>query len=180
MGASNQNYNAKDLETKKSQFLIRTYPLIYEDASTTAQDLGLLTITASLNSIYDKLWERAFFIALVQGTKTLIIALFIVWLVHALLTRHMRAIANYARHLNLESLTKPLKLKRMKINSTADELDNVVNAINHMRETLLDDIEQRHAIELALLSEKEEKLETRRQKTWPKTLPAPRASFWLL
>ena len=162
--ASNNNYDPKELENKRSQFLVRSYPLVYEDASTPEQQLGILTVTASLSSIYDKLWERAFFIALVQGAKTLVIALFIVWLVHTLLTRHMKTIANYARNLNLETLTKPLKLKRLKVNSTSDELDNVVNAINHMRETLLDDIEQRHAIEMALLSEKEEKLETRRQK----------------
>jgi len=162
--ASNSSYDPKELENKRSQFLVRSYPLVYEDASTPEQQLGTLTVTASLSSIYDKLWERAFFIALVQGTKTLVIALFIVWLVHTLLTRHMKTIANYARHLNLETLTKPLKLKRLKVNSASDELDNVVNAINHMRETLLDDIEQRHAIETALLTEKEEKLETRRQK----------------
>lgn len=162
--ASNYNYDPKDLENKRSQFLVRSYPLVYEDVSTPEQQLGTLTITASLSSIYDKLWERAFFIALVQGTKTLVIALFIVWLVHALLTRHIKTIANYARNLNLETLTKPLKLKRLKVNSASDELDNVVNAINHMRETLLDDIEQRHAIEMALLTEKEEKMETRRQK----------------
>lgn len=162
--ASNHTYDPKDLENKRSQFLVRSYPLIYVDASTPEQQLGMLTVTASLSSLYDKLWERAFFTALVQGTKTLVIALFIVWLVHTLLTRHMKTIANYARNLNLETLTKPLKLKRLKVNSKSDELDNVVNAINHMRETLLDDIEQRHAIEMALLSEKEEKLETRRQK----------------
>jgi len=162
--ASNNTYDPQELENKRSQFLVRSYPLVYEDASTQQQQLGTLTVTASLSSIYDKLWERAFFIALVQGTKTLVIALFIVWLVHTLLTRHMKTIANYARNLNLETLTKPLKLKRLKVNSTSDELDNVVNAINHMRETLLDDIEQRHAIEMALLTEKEEKLETRRQK----------------
>lgn len=162
--ASNPSYNPKDIENKRSQFLVRKYPLIYEDSSTPPQELGELTITASLTSIYDKLWDRAFFVVAVQGTKTLIIALFIIWLVHTLLTRHIKAIANYTRNLNLETLTKPLKLQRMKMDSTSDELDNVVNAINHMRETLLDDIEQRHAIELALLSEKEEKLETRRQK----------------
>jgi signal transduction histidine kinase/CheY-like chemotaxis protein len=162
--ASNNAYDPQELENKRSQFLVRSYPLVYEDASTPQQQLGTLTVTASLSSIYDKLWERAFFIALVQGTKTLVIALFIVWLVHALLTRHMKTIANYARNLNLETLTKPLKLKRLKVHSASDELDNVVNAINHMRETLLDDIEQRHAIEMALISEKEEKLETRRQK----------------
>ena len=162
--ASNHTYDPKALENKRSQFLVRSYPLVYEDASTPEQQLGVLTVTASLSSIYDKLWERAFFIALIQGTKTLVIALFIVWLVHTLLTRHMKTVANYARNLNLETLTKPLKLKRLKVDSASDELDNVVNAINHMRETLLDDIEQRHAIEMALLNEKEEKLETRRQK----------------
>lgn len=164
LSASNDTYNPQDLENKRSQFLVRSYPLVYEDASTPEQQLGTLTVTASLSSIYDKLWERAFFIALVQGTKTLVIALFIVWLLHTLLTRHMKTVANYARNLNLETLTKPLKLKRLKVDSAPDELDNVVNAINHMRETLLDDIEQRHAIEMALLTEKEEKLETRRQK----------------
>jgi signal transduction histidine kinase/DNA-binding response OmpR family regulator len=162
--ASNYAYDAKALENKRGQFLVRSYPLVYEDVSTPQQQLGVLTVTASLNSIYDKLWERAFFTAVVQGTKTLVIALFIVWLVHTLLTRHIKTIANYARNLNLETLTKPLKLKRLKVNFRTDELDNVVNAINHMRETLLDDIEQRHAIETALLSEKEEKLETWRQK----------------
>lgn len=162
--ASNNMYDPEDLETKRNKFVVRSYPLIYEDASTPQQQLGILTVTASLSSIYDKLWQRAFFTALVQGAKTLVIALFIVWLVHTLLTRHMKAIANYARNLNLETLTKPLKLKRLKINAAPDELDNVVSAINHMRETLLDDVEQRHAIELALLTEKEEKLETRRQK----------------
>lgn len=162
--ASNDTYDAQELEKNSSHFLVRSYPLVYEDPSTPEQQLGTLTITASLDSIYSKLWERVFFIALVQGTETLVIALFIVWLVHTLLARHMKTVANYARNLNLETLTKPLKLKRLKVNSVPDELDNVVDAINHMRETLLDDIEQRHAIEIALLSEKEEKLETRRQK----------------
>jgi len=161
---SNNSYSQNEIDAKKSQFLIKEYPLTYEDASTPEQRLGTLRVTASLSSVYDKLWERAIFIALVQSTKTLLISLFILWLVHALLTRHMEAIANYARHLNLESLTRPLRLKRIKSDAVPDELDNVVDAINHMRERLLDDIEQRHNMELVLLAEQEEKLETRRQK----------------
>lgn len=162
--ATHSRYSAEDIVKNSNQFLVRTYPLIYEDASTPAQQLGTLTITASLSSIYDKLWERAFFIAGVQTAKTLLISFFILWLIHALLTRHMETIAQYARQLHLDNLTTPLRLKRVKVEQTSDELDNVVDAINHMRETLLEDIEQRHTIELALLSEKQEKLETRRQK----------------
>lgn len=162
--SSTQRYSQSDIEARKNQFLTKTYPLIYEDASTPPQQLGTLTITASLASIYDKLWDRALFIVVVQSTKTLLVSLFILWLVHTLLTRHMETIAQYARQLHLDNLTTPLRLKRVKIDPRSDELDNVVDAINHMRETLLEDIEQRHAIELALLSEKQEKLETRRQK----------------
>lgn len=153
-----------DIDAKKSQFLIREYPLTYEDASTPEQRLGTLRVTASLAPIYDRLWERAVIIGLVQTTKTLIISFFILWMIHVLLTRHMEAIANYARHLTLETLNKPLRLRRNKSALESDELDNVVNAINHMRETLLEDLDQRRNMELALLAEQEEKLETRRQK----------------
>jgi len=157
-------YSQEEIDSKKSQFLVREYPLTYEDASTPEQRLGTLRVTASLSSIYDKLWERAVFIAIVQSTKTLLISLFILWLVHALLTRHMEAIANYARNLNLETLTKPLRLRRVKADSMPDELDNVVNAINHMRETLLEDLEQRRTMEAALQAEQAEKMESRRLK----------------
>ena len=161
---SNKEHTQTEIDSKRSQFLVKEYPLTYEDASTPEQRLGTLQVTASLSSIYDKLWERAIFIAIVQSAKTLLISFFILWLVHALLTRHIEAIANYARNLNLETLTKPLRLKRISSESGQDELDNVVNAINHMRETLLEDIEQRAVIEVALLVEQEEKLETLRQK----------------
>jgi signal transduction histidine kinase/CheY-like chemotaxis protein len=164
LSANANNLSPSDIAAKKSQYLVKEYPLIYEDSSTPAQRLGTLTVTASLSSIYDKLWERAIFIGVVQTTKTLIVSFFILWLVHALLTRHMETVAAYARNLNLENLTRPLKLRRIKTDSAPDELDKVVNAINHMRETLLEDLDQRRAIEIALLAEQQEKLETRRQK----------------
>ncbi len=152
------------LEQNPARYLVREYPLIYSDTVTSPQRLGTLVVTASLESIYGRLGERAILITSVQGTKILLIALFIIWLVHMMLTRHMDTIAQYARQLHLGNLSTPLRLRRHKITPIPDELDNVVDAINHMRETLLDDIEQRRAIELALLEEKEEKLETRRQK----------------
>ena len=146
-----------------ARLLTKEYPLVYSDANIAAQELGKLVVTASLDGVYGKLWERAGFIALLQGIKTLVVSLIILWLVRHLLTRHMDTIARYTRQLTLEKLSTPLALKRPDSGSRADELDNVVTAVNQMRETLLDDIEQRNSIEMALLAEKEEKLETRRQ-----------------
>lgn len=154
----------RELGDNPSNVLVKEYPLIYSDPNTPEQKLGRLVVTASLEGVYSKLWERAGFIALLQGTKTLLISLFILWLVRTLLTRHMDQVAAYARTLSLDSLTTPLKLNRKKSDETPDEMDRVVNAVNQMREQLLGDIEQRRSIEMALLSEKEEKLETRRQK----------------
>ncbi|MDO3383158.1 response regulator [Gilvimarinus algae] len=162
--AAKPGINADKIAESPARFLTKHYDLIYQDDTTAPQHLGTLTITANLSSIYDKLWERALFIALIQFTKTLLVSLLILWLIHTLLTRHMDTIAQYARQLNLNKLATPLTLSRIKTDKHPDELDNVTDAINHMRETLLDDIEQRRSIELALLAEKEEKLETRRQK----------------
>ena len=158
------HFDFTEITRKPSQFMVRNYPLVYSDDSTPEQQLGVLTVTASLTSIYDLLWDRALFTSLVQGGKTLVIALFVIWLVHALLTSHIRVIADYARNLKLDNLNQPLKLKRYKVNNRTDELDNVVNAINHMRQSLLDDIQKRHTIEVALLQEQEQKLQTEKQK----------------
>lgn len=162
--AKRDGITLEDVKARPNQFLVKEYPLVYEDDSTPRQELGSLRITASLSNIYDRLWQRTLFIVGVQGAKTLLVSFFILWLVFTLLTRHMETIAQYARQLHLDNLTTPLRLKRVKSDDKPDELDNVVNAINHMRETLLEDIEQRHAIELALLSEKEEKIKSQRQK----------------
>ena len=155
---------ADDVAARPNQFLTKTYPLVYEDENTPRQDLGTLTVTASLTNIYDRMWQRTLMIVGVQGTKTLIISFFILWLVYTLLTRHMETIAQYARHLHLNNLNLPLRLKRNKPDDTPDELDNVVNAINHMRESLLEDIEQRQAMEIALRNEREESAHNEQQK----------------
>ncbi|WP_049722801.1 response regulator [Gilvimarinus polysaccharolyticus] len=162
--ARKPNIQEDAISDSPARFLVKQYDLIYQDESTSAQYLGQLTITATLTSIYDKLWQRALFIAFIQGTKTLLVSLLILWLIHTLLTRHIDTIARYARQVNLNKLSTPLTLNRRLNHASPDELDNVTNAINHMRETLQEDIKKRHSIELALLNEKEEKLETRRQK----------------
>ncbi|MFT7559542.1 MAG: signal transduction histidine kinase/CheY-like chemotaxis protein [Flavobacteriales bacterium] len=76
--------------------------------------------------------------------------------------RHLITLATYARHMSANTLSEPLRLKRSKYRNTHDELDQVVESIEHMRSQLIDDLDQRRAIELALIAEKEEKIETRK------------------
>ncbi|UTA48214.1 response regulator [Simiduia sp. 21SJ11W-1] len=177
MTASSGNRAVNTSEENSRGTLVKEYPLIYSDPNTPEQELGKLIITASLNSVYNKLWGRAIYIGVLQGTKTLLISLFILWLVRSLLTRHMETIAQYARQLSLDNLSTPLKLKRHKDPAQPDELDNVVNAFNQMRNSLLEDIEQRQAIETALLTEKQQKLESERQKAVAESANRAKSQF---
>src|SRR5690606_26549286 len=52
---STLHYSQEDIDNKPNQFLVKTYPLTYEDDSTPQQQLFTLISTASLSSIYDKL-----------------------------------------------------------------------------------------------------------------------------
>lgn len=76
---------------------------------------------------------------------------------------HIFTIAAYLEGRKSANLSEPLILARApKRPGAEDEIDRVVNSIEIMRKTLIRDIEQKRAIELALLEEKEQKLETRR------------------
>lgn len=79
-----------------------------------------------------------------------------------LVFQHLRRIARFARHLSVDNLSEALSLNRYANGAGEDELDQVIEAIEQMRQQLIEDLDQRRAIELALIAEKEEKLETRR------------------
>ncbi|MEC8427258.1 MAG: hybrid sensor histidine kinase/response regulator, partial [Pseudomonadota bacterium] len=94
--------------------LVREYPLVYATESEANQTLGKLVVTASLESLYERLLEHASFVGGMQSTIILTIAVFILLLVRTLLTKHMETIATYARELNLDKMGMELQLRRNK------------------------------------------------------------------
>lgn len=137
--------------------ITREYPI----ATSTGSYYLLLTGT-------DAFFNRAFFRELgynllLEGVPVLAMALTILFLVRRLLVRHLHTIAIQARELTLDNLDTPIAIERNRSDrQPADELDVVVDALEEMRRTIRRDIQQRAAIEKALLTEKEEKLETRK------------------
>ena len=130
--------------------IINSYPIIHRRRDGSAEELGSLSVYVSRGPVYQRVFQHAVFIALFQTIKTLLIALVIIALVRFMLTRHLRQIADYARQLSLQSLHRPLELSRR---SQRDELQDITDAINHMRESLRDDIRQREQTEQALKEE---------------------------
>jgi len=129
----------------------RTYALHYGERGGT--DLGTLEVVAGDRALRAQLVSQATSIALTTTVTLLAAALLLLWLFRAQVTRHLVAMAEYARELNFERLHAPLRLRRG--GHRRDELDQVVQAFNRMRETLIGELEQRDRYEAELVSHRE-------------------------
>ncbi|MDH4274681.1 MAG: EAL domain-containing protein [Gammaproteobacteria bacterium] len=108
--------------------------------------LGTLSVIASLDAIYDHLFEQALVILLSNGLKTFLVSGFILILIYRLINRHLLAITSHVATLDLQHNATPLVLKRHPRNTT-DEFDLLVAAINDMQEKVHTAINERIASE---------------------------------
>ena len=105
------------------------FPLIYVQRKI-SHTLGTLYVTASLEGVYRRLFEKMIVILISQTIKTFLVSLFIFFLFYALVGRHLHVMGEYVRKLDGENLDNSLILKRKK--GTEDELDALVNSFNGM------------------------------------------------
>ncbi|QDZ28375.1 EAL domain-containing protein [Noviherbaspirillum sp. UKPF54] len=120
----------------------REIPIRFADDSTPhiRVPLGTLMVSASLDNLYRDLRNKALLILVAQTTKTAIVAFFTLFIFRRMVSRHLSAIAAYARRLDLDKLGEPLALRRRK--RKADELDVVVDAFNDMAGSIRRDVEE--------------------------------------
>ena len=127
----------------------RSYELEHRSEEGRLFPLGTLRVVISLEEIYQRLADKVLVILTTQGIKTFLVSIFILTIFHRLVTQHLGTMADYARKLTLDRLDRPLILSRRK-QQRQDELSQVVHSINHMRESLLDDIALRERAEQEL------------------------------
>jgi len=117
--------------------------------------LGQLKVTANLRRVYADLEQKVVVILATQFLKTFIISILIVLIFQHFVTRHLTSMANYARGFSLNNLGEPLKLDRPDTAlNNSDELAQVTDAINQMRNRLSEDLDrqERDAQEIRKLS----------------------------
>jgi len=105
------------------------------------RQIGVLHIEATLTDIYRELATQAIVILLSNAAKTFLVAFFILFVVHHLATRHILDIAASLGSVTPDADVPPLRLRRAR--ADGDELDQLADALNAMRERL-----RQHAIEL--------------------------------
>lgn len=117
--------------------------------------LGELTITASLDRVYREMKQKIGVILATQFLKIFFVSILILWIFRHLVTRHLSDMAAYARYFSLANLSQPLTLDRPDSRANRkDELEQVVDAINQMRERLNTDVarQNRDAAEIRKFS----------------------------
>ncbi len=109
-------------------------------------ELGRLTVIFSRQGIWQQLRHRALTALFSQALQIFSMSLLIFLLFYVMVTRRLIRIHGYMKRLDSKNLKTPLILKTV----GRDELSQLVDSINEMREKLRRDIEQRKAAEEAL------------------------------
>ena len=91
--------------------------------------IGVFTLEATLDDVYDRLFNTAVVILISQGIKTFLVSLFILFIFYRLVTRHLIAIADYLGWHDPRTSPPKLVLDRQKP-VIGDELDRMVEAFN--------------------------------------------------
>lgn len=114
--------------------MTREFPLV-RMAHGQQEQLGVLSIEATLDDVYRAMLEKAIVIVTSQGATIFLVSFFILYLTHRLVTRHLIALAGFLGKYDLRRPPPPLRLQR-RAPKDKDELDHVVAAFETMRQTL--------------------------------------------
>lgn len=110
--------------------LVRELPLIHVEHGM-EQTIGVLRLEATLDEVYDRMLARAATILVSQGIKTFLVSLFILFIVHRLVTRHLTAFAEAVARYDVRQAASGLHLDRPP--GQRDELQRLLEAFDAMR-----------------------------------------------
>jgi PAS domain S-box-containing protein len=117
-------------ESGRRSMVPRDYPIDYVTQGEKHR-IGMLHVEATLTDVYRQLLNRALIILASQAAKTFLVSLFIMYMFHLLVTRHLVAIAEFVSKYTLARPPPPLHLERGP-SYELDELDKVIDAFNAM------------------------------------------------
>ena len=121
------------------------------DVLQTVQDramiVGRLSIESNLDGVIRRLSNKFWLILISQGLKTFCVSLFILFIIYHFVTRHLKAVSDFAAGLDISQRDSFLRLKR-KENMYVDELDQITMAMNQMKKALINDADTRAKTEL--------------------------------
>jgi signal transduction histidine kinase/CheY-like chemotaxis protein len=133
-----------------SDVITAKFPLIFSHNGK-EHGVGTLTVMAGQQVIYDSMISHAVESLSYFGIWTFVLAGSLFMIFRQLVTRHLSALARYTSSMSFDGLTSPFVLERTASKrGSADELDQVANAINAMQSQLADSVRNLHESERRL------------------------------
>lgn len=143
------------LPLNPSDMIERQYSLVHTKSGG-PQTFGSIRFVGTTSSAKNTLLARTSNSLLLQLINLLLTCFIIVTVFIGLFNRHINKIVSYTKSLKIGTLNQRLELDRSsKSNSTPDEIDYIVDAINTMRERLQDESNLQRQIEDKLRYEKQ-------------------------
>jgi PAS domain S-box-containing protein len=121
-------------ERSASSTVTREYPLLYNVQGQNTR-IGTLYVQATLADLRRRLLHTGWTIFLNQAAETFLVSLFIIYIFHKLVTRHLFAIADFAASYRINDPPPPLRLRRSS-RQHEDELQRVATAFNVLSDNL--------------------------------------------
>lgn len=125
---------------KHSKYTMEKKLLIVYVGDNTKRAIGNIKIVASLSKVYSRLINRLIIILIFQSMKTFIVSIFIYFLFHFFVIRHLSTIDKYLKNYEVGKGSEYMKLRR-KTRSSKDELDRVADSINEASKRLKESYE---------------------------------------
>ena len=107
-----------------------------------AEVIGSLRVVATLQQVYQRLFDKAVTLLISNAIKTFLVAGFILVFVNWLITRHLHAVYEYMREQDIDDATALEVERKFPFSSGRDELDMVIDGLNSMRLGLKDSFEK--------------------------------------
>ncbi|RTL30163.1 MAG: hybrid sensor histidine kinase/response regulator [Burkholderiales bacterium] len=128
--------------------LSHVYQLVYTDPlhPDQRQAIGQLKVEVSLEGLYGRLRETAVTIVVAEVVRTTVLAFALIMGMRLLITRHLSQIASFSSRLSIDNLSTALTLTHRQAHRR-DEIDALVESINGMRLSLMNEINKRHEVE---------------------------------
>ena len=137
---SGQEYHSG--ERRKNESLRHYETNIYRTISDQETQVGRLKFESNLEGVVQRLGDKFWLILVSQALKTFFVSIFILFIIHYLVTRHLSSISDFAAGLDISEKNIFLSLNR-KGNTQPDELDKIVQAMNKMKRNLIEDASER-------------------------------------
>ena len=99
--------------------------------------IGLMSAVISLDRVYSELLGKALFILAANTLRIFLVATFILFIFQYMITRHLYSLLNWLKNIDIGKSFEKFNLNRNKVDPKyADELDELVSAINEMQDNL--------------------------------------------